>query len=246
MKEKIYTIPVNDAFSSNERCPLCDLEHNLNDQLLDYYLGPSLMEPDVRQTTNEKGFCRDHLLMLYNKESNRLGLGLMLHTHLSDLIKDLSPEMKKSIPKESVLGKGKKNYKQVLHKTADLIEEKVKSCVICERMEATMDRYLDVIFYEYVNDPAFKAKFEAVQGFCLPHLALLLRGAAKYLNSNQASAFVSDLTRIQGRFLETLRDDVEWFTLKYDHKNRDKSWKNSKDALPRSIRVLSGTVFKDE
>ena len=66
------------------------------------------------------------------------------------------------------------------------------------------------------------------------------RGAAKYLNQKQAAVFVTALTEIQNRSLETLRDDVEWFTLKFDYRNHDKSWKNSKDALPRSIRRLRG------
>mgnify|MGYP000844247596 FL=1 len=242
MKEKIYTIPVNDAFSHPDGCPLCSLEQSLNAQLLDYYLGPSLMEPDVRQTTNAKGFCREHLNQLYNREINRLGLGLMLHTHMADLVERLEPELKGSIPvaRTGLFNGRKKDYREMLNLAAEQIEKRISSCVICDRMEATMERYLDVIFYEYCADPAFKNRFENVGGFCLPHLALLLRGAARYLNQNQASVFVAALTEIQGRSLRELRDDVEWFTLKFDYRNHDKSWKNSKDALPRSIRGLRG------
>jgi len=61
MKEKIYTIPVNDAYAAAGRCPLCTLEATMTGQLLEYYLGPALMEPDVRKATNDKGFCREHL-----------------------------------------------------------------------------------------------------------------------------------------------------------------------------------------
>lgn len=241
MKEKIYTIPVNDAFAVTDACPLCTLEQTLNLQLLDYYLGPSLMEPDVRQKTNKKGFCRDHLSQLYNREINRLGLGLMLHTHMADLVGDISPELEKSVPsgQTALFGK-KKDYRQILQVAADRIEARANSCVICDRIAETMERYLDVIFYEYVTSAEFRQRFAAVNGFCLPHLALLLRGAAKYLNQKQAAVFVTALTEVQKRSLETLRDDVEWFTLKFDYRNHDKSWKNSKDALPRSIRRLRG------
>ena len=35
MKEKIYTIPVNDAFNQPDGCALCGLEQALNQQVLD-------------------------------------------------------------------------------------------------------------------------------------------------------------------------------------------------------------------
>ena len=242
MKEKIYTIPVNDAFASPGPCPLCTLETTMNDNLLAYYLGPALMEPDVRVVTNAKGFCRDHLAALYDREDNRLGLGLMLHTHTSDLVSDLGPVIEKSAPAgHARLFSGRqKDFRQNLSAAADHIERRIRSCIICERLEQTMDRYLDVIFFQYFADPAFKEHFDAGEGYCLPHVALLLRGAAKYLNQNQAAEFVSCLGAIQNRGLETLRDDIEWFTLKFDYRNHDKDWKNSKDALPRAIRKLGG------
>jgi len=53
---------------------------------------------------------------------------------------------------------------------------------------------------------------------------------------------MTNLSRQQIGCLETMRDDVEWFTLKFDYRNANKDWKNSKDALPRSIRRLGGTT----
>ena len=82
MKEQIYTIPVTDAFREDCECPVCFLEKNLEDQYIEYFLGPSLMEPDHRIETNDKGFCRRHFELLYNRQENRLGLGLIVDTHL--------------------------------------------------------------------------------------------------------------------------------------------------------------------
>jgi len=242
MKEKIYTIPVNDAYAAAGRCPLCTLEATMTGQLLEYYLGPALMEPDVRKATNDKGFCREHLRALYNQEQNRLGLGLMLHTHTSDLVEDLNPSLSQSAPSgQARFFSGKqKNFKQNLLAMADRIDRRAKSCAVCDRLAYTMDRYLDVIFYQYFADPSFKKIFDEGQGYCLPHVAALLRGAAKYLGQNEAAEFVGALSRIQNQSLETLRDDVEWYTLKYDYRNQHKDWKNSKDALPRAIRKLGG------
>jgi hypothetical protein len=242
MKEKIYTIPVNDAYAAGGHCPLCTLESRLDETLLNYYLGPSLMEPDVRKVTNEKGFCRKHLVELYNLEDNRLGLGLILHTHTCDLVSDLNTGLTGSIPTESgrLQHARKRDFKQTLINMADRIEQRTRSCIICERLEQTMDRYLDVIFYQYFLDNDFKNQFDDGGGYCLPHVALLLRGAARYLNQAQAAEFVRCLSRIQNHSLETLRDDIEWYTLKFDYRNQKKDWKNSKDALPRAIRKISG------
>lgn len=59
--ERIYMIPVNDAYQSECDCPLCELASKAETNELDYYLGPSLMEPDTRKITNKTGFCLDHL-----------------------------------------------------------------------------------------------------------------------------------------------------------------------------------------
>lgn len=39
MKEKIYTIPVNDAYQSGCACPLCQLEADVEKSTLEYFLG---------------------------------------------------------------------------------------------------------------------------------------------------------------------------------------------------------------
>ena len=52
MKERIYTIPVNEAFGKECDCPLCELESKTTGDLVNYYMGASMMESDVRMTTN--------------------------------------------------------------------------------------------------------------------------------------------------------------------------------------------------
>ncbi len=84
MKEKIYTIPVSEAFEVDCECPMCLLEKRFEDEKLEYILGPSLMEPDTRVETNKSGFCRRHYEMLYKKQDSRLGLALILDTHIAE------------------------------------------------------------------------------------------------------------------------------------------------------------------
>lgn len=83
MKEQIYTIPVSEAFETrNGKCPLCLLRGKWEQNELDLILGASMMEPDIRIQTNEKGFCNNHLHKMYEK-GNRLPLALTLESHLA-------------------------------------------------------------------------------------------------------------------------------------------------------------------
>lgn len=244
-KEKIYTIPVNDAFHSGHDCPLCELAKIADQNMLEYYLGPSLMEPDVRQQTNRHGFCSEHLTKLYNSQKNRLGLGLMMHTHMKELVPKLNRDLVRVIPEGRrglFASKNKENYKDKLNRLAEKLREEIEDCVICDRIAFTLDRYLDVIYWQFFNDEAFRQAFDACEGFCRPHLATLLEGAAKYLNQDEATLFLSVLAEKQAAMADVLADELEWFTLKFDYRNKDKPWGRSKDALARSIKRLEGDV----
>ena len=40
--------------------------------------------------------------------------------------------------------------------------------------------------------------------------------------------------------MKRLEEDVSWFVDKYDYRNREADWKNSKDAIQRGIQKLTG------
>ena len=50
MKEKLYTIPINDAVNANDECPMCYIERSIEQDLMDFVLGSgsSYMESDIR------------------------------------------------------------------------------------------------------------------------------------------------------------------------------------------------------
>ena len=58
MKERLFTIPVNEAFEAEDECPFCFLERKNEQEMLDFVLGSaaSYMESDVREKTDQKGF----------------------------------------------------------------------------------------------------------------------------------------------------------------------------------------------
>ena len=106
-------IPVNDAYNESCGCPICRLRDKAETNYLEYYLGPSLMEPDTRKITNKTGFCPVHMGKLNQAVTNRLGLGLVMHTHLKDFHEELDPKLKASIPAKAGLLKGRNSdYKQ--------------------------------------------------------------------------------------------------------------------------------------
>lgn len=238
-KETIYTIPVNDAFASHHPCPLCDLYAGLEANLEEYYLGPALMESDVRMTTNKHGFCSDHLRALYNSQLNRLGFGLTLHTHLVQLRNTLGSELSNQNPDpRGFMSRMLKKEESPRKDLAKSIRDQADDCVICRRMDETMERYLDVIFYQYFEERDFKERFHSNKLFCLEHLALLIGKAEKYLKGNRANQFLDDLISRQLEAWDTLAADVEWFTKKFDYRYKDEPWKNSKDAISRAILFL--------
>ena len=54
-----------------------------------------------------------------------------------------------------------------------------------------------------------------------------------------------------GTELARIQEDIDWFVEKYDYRNKDANWKNSKDAVPRTMQKITGgypadPVFKQK
>jgi len=234
MKEKIYPIPVSDAFAVDCECPLGVLERKLEDESIEYALGASLMEPDKRQETNELGFCKAHFEAMYNKQVNRLGLALMIDTFLQEKnsrIKKIFESKVNSLEKDAAASMVKNISIKLSTKQTDtdkLISELVAeldhidaSCAICSKLEHTIDRYIDVIFYLYFKEPDFRETFHSKKGFCLKHLKQLLSSTKKFLNPNQAAIFTKNIMEMQLTHLERIEKEVDWFTKKFDYRFND-------------------------
>ena len=80
MRESILTIPISEILEPKEGCPICRMRDMLEQRTVEYIMGAAMMEPDVRQKTNELGFCHRHYGMMFTRK-NRLGLGLILESH---------------------------------------------------------------------------------------------------------------------------------------------------------------------
>ncbi len=240
MAEKLYTIPVNDAFDADSECPVCEMYRNIQDSAIDFVMGTSYMEDDVRMETDKIGFCSRHLPLLY-KNQNRLGLGLMMLTHMDKTIKEMEKKMNQKIQAPSLFKKASSS--DPVKAYADELEN---SCYVCERIKNMYKRYIVTTLYLYDKDEEFRKKFAASKGFCTNHYAMLHDMAPSEIGSKHLSEFIETLNKVYLENFKRVRDDLEWFTDKFDYRNADAPWKNSKDALIRAIQKTNSITVEEK
>ncbi len=236
MKEKLYTIPVNDAVNANDECPICNAEQSLENDAIEYAIGPgaSYMESDIREMTDKAGFCRRHFNMMY-KYGNSLGNALILTSHVHKVSEDIKKEMKNYRgAKGGLFSKGGTSNVE------EYINSLTGKCFVCDYYRDTYKRYIATFFHLYENDTEFREKIKNGKGFCLPHMGELLHEAPGYLKGKLLDDFTAELFEIQSRNLDRIEEDISWFVEKFKYENQDKDWKESKDAIPRTIQKLTG------
>lgn len=243
MKEKIYTIPVNEAFDADGECPFCTMREKLKNDAINYVLGPSYMEEDIRSETDKLGFCREHIKNMYERQ-NSLGIALMLSTHFEKINQALRDMLKKepASGKKTMFSRGREDSCEA----AEFIDETVNSCYVCERIEENMDRYTDTFFYLWKTESEFREKVLRGKGFCIEHFSMLLKEGMHRLSNSDYKEFYSAVSKLETDNLERVRGDLLWFIDKFDYRFRDEPWKNSKDALPRSIQKLIGENIEED
>lgn len=229
--EQIYTIPVNEAFDTAIEaggcsCPLCILFNKLEENELDLILGASMMEPDIRIKTNEQGFCGQHYDRMFRMK-NRLGLALMMESHLEQLEKELRP---------SVLGNlvGQKGAK-----TDRRLKKLESSCYLCGRIESQFSRMIATCVYLYGTDSAFRKKLVASPMLCLPHAKRLLEEGSAKLQKKYYSDFFDGVYTVAENYMKGLRSDVSAFCRSFDYRYQEENVGSAKDSVERTIRYLT-------
>ena len=234
MKEKLYSIPVHDAFNADCECPVCAMFHKLEEDAVDYTMGPSYMEDDTRALTDEAGFCDKHIQMVYHKD-NRLGMAWVMKTHFDKVIRDTEKNMPSGTAK--LLKKG-----AAASPVIQYMDKLNSNCFVCNRINQFFDRYIDTIFYLYKSDGDFRTKYRNCKGFCNSHYSLLIKKCADYLKGSDLEDFVNLTNKLYLDNLKRVRDDIEWFINKFDYKYKDEPWHNAKDSVIRSM-IKSNGVF---
>lgn len=241
MEEKLYTIPLTEAFEADDECALCNVQRRIENDLLDFVLGSasSYMESDVRAMTDKEGFCKAHFKKMFDY-GNTLGNGWILKTHFEQINYELKNQIKMFAPsKTSFMDRFKKKGADGENPIARWARQRDKSCYICKRFDDTYNRYLDTFFHMY-KDGTLYNMIEKSKGFCLHHFGELCGMADIRLNGKQREEFYSLIFNVMKDAMERVSEDVSWLVEKFDYKNSDADWKNSKDAIQRGMQKLRG------
>ena len=70
---------------------------------------------------------------------------------------------------------------------------------------------------------------------------LFRSGADTYLKGDKRKEFYDIVLPLMHDNMNRIYEDVAWFIEKYDYKNKDADWKNSKDAIQRGMQKLRGS-----
>lgn len=240
MREKLDTIPLNDAFDSGDECPFCFLEREAEHRAVKYTIGPgaSYMEPEIRAITDREGFCRHHLKMMHGY-GNALGCALILQTYYTGLLMELEQELDQY---ELPAKRGLFRKKAPVEETGSLsswLAEKQGSCFVCNQIRENMQRYY-ATFFAMLKEEEFRGKVENSKGFCMHHFRILLEEAGEHLPNNQRDWFREKIPQLMRENLLRVKGDLDWFVMKNDFRNADKNWKTARDAVSRGMQKLQG------
>lgn len=252
MKEKLYTIPLMDAFRAEDECPFCYIERELEHHALDFVLGSevSYMQDDIREQTDKLGFCREHMHKMF-RYGNSLGSALILDTHMKKVSEELRKEIKKfttlskigfgdRVRKDADAVAGNNNVSQFIH-------AKKETCYVCNHIKMNYDRYVGAFFLLFKKgEKEFIDLVKSGKGFCLPHFADILDAAPLYLSAKEQGELRAILFPQMEENLKRLQEEVDWYESKFDYRYKDADWKTSKDAVQRAMQKVVGGYPADD
>lgn len=242
MKEQIHTIPIADAMANSGECPFCYIERRTENHTMDFVLGhgASYMEADIRDMTDREGFCRAHFKKMFDY-GNSLGNAWILKTlymrHLEELDKEIKHFKPDSTAKKGLFSKKEESSNSIV----DWINKRESTCFICNTVNKTFTAYMKTFFDMYKKDDEFKKQVAGTKGFCLDHLKVILEYADSNLKGKELTDFYDMVIPMTKENLTRVYEDVAWFIEKYDYKNKDADWKDSKDAIQRGMQKLRGS-----
>ena len=164
-------------------------------------------------------------------------LANILKTHLFNRIRDIENLSKQPYQKSGLFNKN--NVSPI----SEYIHAHNESCFIYNKINSTFDRYIATVLHLYKNDSSFRDKLINSKGFCLKHYDMLYSAAINKLNKNILDSFITDLNTVTIDNLKRVDSDLNWYIDKFDYRYKDEPWKNSKDAIERTILKVSSTVF---
>ena len=181
--------------------------------------------------------------------SNRLGHALMLESHTIEIREKLAKiagklsqsaaQLKDAGIGDKLSGKTKAATAEIL-KQAEAVNGMACTCLMCDTIDENMNRYYHTFFHLYQHDTEFRSRFEQSKGLCLPHLGKLLEAATEELGAKELGRFVETVTQLEKQNMDRIQEDISWFIKKFDYRYEKESWKNSRDAVERTVNKMRG------
>jgi hypothetical protein len=78
------------------------------------------------------------------------------------------------------------------------------------------------------------------KGFCLHHFGDVCAAAETHLNDAQKKDFFPLAFKLMEDNTERIFEDVSWLIEKFDYRNKDADWRNSRDAVQRGMQKIKG------
>ncbi len=263
MAEQLHTIPIADAMAQAGECPFCYIERRVENHAMDYVLGhgASYMEADIRELTDTQGFCRSHFKKMFDY-GNSLGNAWILKTltarHINEMTKefkafDVNTSEKKGFGGLGGLFSGNKKTTAPTATANEMgasvasnnslinwINRRESTCFICTSVENSFNAYTKTFFTMYKKDEGFRKQVAQTKGFCLDHFKNVCEAADTYLSGDVRKEFYDMLLPLMTENMNRIYEDISWFIEKYDYKNKDADWKDSRDAIQRTMQKLRG------
>ncbi|MBE3133181.1 MAG: hypothetical protein IMZ55_06890 [Acidobacteria bacterium] len=250
---KLEISRVHDAYAAGGECPLCSLRDHAERTYTQSFRGNRVMEPSVRQKTNETGFCPEHYRGLYAGEG-KLGLALVVHTHLQEKLPEIRAALEAAV-NGAAAGhgagarrgrKGGSEGAQRLDAIAAQLSSLRDRCFICDMLEADLERYAFTILYLWQKDPEFPPVLRASRGFCLSHFLLMLGRAREILRGESLARWLGEVVPLMSGSLEKLEKDLFAFTQLHQGTNRSLGTEEERSALARTLQKLSGRLMSHD
>ena len=232
MKYELQTIPVWKAFEAVPECALCHLERESEQRNVTFFLGNSIMAPEMRVRLNERGFCPRHFHMLLEGQG-KLGYSLALGTHMDTLAERFAKHERRIVA-------GGRGVEKAVAAYAQELRRQEADCLMCERIRYNLLNFTYTIAKLFVDEPEFAQAFDSSKGFCVHHLPGLLEMGLEVVPPKRRDEWHERLFEVQRRNLERTRADLEAFSWQFDYQTEKRTPEEARDAVPRAVQRLAG------
>jgi uncharacterized protein DUF6062 len=232
---QLETIPVWEALGHGSECLLCDLEAESERRNTQFFLGSSVMAPEMRVQLNKHGFCPRHFHML-ESGTGKLGYALALATHTHDLGARVSALGRRLV----AAGNRRQAASKVAAELAGLLQTQEADCLMCDRIRRNLNNYVYTMVKLFQTDEEFKRTFTDSRGVCLHHLPLLLRFGVEQLKPVELTEWHRAVTSLVEGNLSRIGEELEQFTWQFDATSDQSTPASAQDSVARAVAKLSG------